>query len=191
MSKSEKVFNPKTGTYENCNVGLGCQKHNHAPQQSLNAFKDNLDSISNELEDRTPSELVDSMLQLIDESQAGWQRTYDKVVEIHNDTTAKLANLHQFSLEEYDAWLAHSKVNPDKSMMFEATSVNGIIDSARFSTWEGHLVQVNAESDDSGPFTEVTYYIGENPFKTISINKHFNSSNPIELHEAVDMNKPF
>jgi len=191
MAKTERVFNPKTGNWENCGTGYTCKKHVHNPQAELEKINLNSNKIIDSIEHKTPTEFVDDMLAILDSRQAAFKKAQEDWEESHKRGTEALAKLHNFTVEEYDIWLDNNKLNPDKGITFSISEFQGVINNARYSTWEGHLVEVNAESDETGPYTEINYYIGETQFKTISIPKHFSSKNSVELEEAIDSNKPF
>lgn len=198
-NETQKLGVTSSGKVENCTAKYNepCSRHtSHLDLNELRSKKefpfeievnDNLEETGIlsfnaylDLSDEKRAEIksiVDEMHETASRMAESWQHTLDEVTRIHDETTVKLAQLRNMTVEEYQLWLANYDTAKDKGLWLQAEAdSDDYITKAKWVTPIGETVEIETTNIGGVYNTKFTRFIGDKKFSTFDIGQPFKIS---------------
>ena len=135
-----------------------------------------LDAYVNYVEIDDPQYLADEMVRLSQQIVDGWDKTITEVQRIHDEGTARLADISGLTVEEYEFWLDNPERSSEPTWVGLEFDENDKVMNARVVSDRGNLITVQS----NGYETMVTRYIGK---------RYMNSRLVKEVYADKDLDK--
>lgn len=115
------------------------------------------------------------------ENVAGWDMAISEVNRIHDEGTARLAELSGLKVDEYEFWLDNPERSSEPTWVGLEFDADGELVDARVVSQRGNLVTVQS----NGVETVVTRYIGKRYMNHVTLDRVFSESDLGELEQCV------
>jgi hypothetical protein len=201
----ERIGMTSSGRLENCTIPANqkCSRHpDHLDgvRLSMKPFlapvdlDDDLEEVGVSLSSynqQTPSiqDMVEEMNNLANKMVKGWEDTIEKVTSIHNETTKKLAELRNMSVEEYEMWLANLDTAQEHGLWLNAASdEDDYITKAKWVSPNEEVVEIETSNVGGSYNTKFTSYIGNSKQKTFEVGQPFKISDANHVKTFIEDN---
>jgi hypothetical protein len=137
------------------------------------------------------SQIIDQLNKIVDMQSKiteGWSNLIVKLQDDHDEGTKRLAASRNMTVSEYEKWL--NLTDRTKGAWLQANvDDNDVISNAKWVSPQGDVVTIEADGDESGHGTVLTWFIGDKAFRKASVSKTFTSEDTDEIEELI--NKSF
>lgn len=127
------------------------------PEEDVEEDSLTFESYVNYSEVEDPAFIADKMVDLSQQLVDGWTNTINEVEKIHNETTARLADISGLNVDEYELWLDNPERTKEPTWVGLEFDENDKLSNARVVSERGNLITVQS----NGLETMFTRYIGK------------------------------